>query len=58
MTAQYGCKHVRQREVLGLVATLKEWSAGGVAIGSDAGGRKSRPRRDEGSKILIFPPNL
>jgi hypothetical protein len=46
MTVQYGYNHVRQREVLQLVATLKEWSADGVAIESVAGGRKSRPGRD------------
>jgi len=42
----------------GLVATLKEWSAVGVAIDSDAGGRKSRPGRDEESKMTIFDMKL
>jgi hypothetical protein len=42
----------------GLVATLKEWSAVGVAIDSGAGGRKSRPGRDEESKMMIVHMKL
>jgi len=40
------------------VATVKEWSAGGVAIDSDAGGHKSRPGRDEELKMMIFHMKL
>ena len=45
---------MRQWQVLRAGSNIKGMAAGGVAIDSDAGGRKSRPGRDEESKIMIF----